>query len=106
MKPLPQSILLAAGLTHHAAAARKLWTASVGDLNNIIQTAYTIGNGKQAGMSQDIESLENTSLTTKIGLPLGIPGNDFVPINHDSLWRGGPFASSVRSLPVASVVAG
>ncbi len=61
MKPLTQSVLLAASLTHHVAAARKFWTASVGDLNNIIQTAYTIGNGKQAGMSQDVESLENTN---------------------------------------------
>ncbi|KAJ3495328.1 hypothetical protein NLG97_g3472 [Lecanicillium saksenae] len=75
MKASTLQTFLATGLTHHAVTARKFWTTSVGDVDNIIQTAYTIGNGKQAG------------------LPLGIPGNDIVPINHDSLWRGGPFTS-------------
>lgn len=30
-----------------------------------------------------------------IGMPLGIPGNDIVSINHDSLWTGGPFSNTV-----------
>lgn len=35
-------------------------------------------------------------MTTYIGLPLGIPGDDLLCLNDDSIWRGGPFANSVR----------
>ncbi|PWI65278.1 hypothetical protein PCL_07201 [Purpureocillium lilacinum] len=59
-----------------AVQARKLWTATPANVDNVLMTAYTIGNGKQAG------------------LPLGVPGDDIVFLNHDSLWRGGPFANS------------
>lgn len=41
--------LLIAGLASYGAAARKLWTATEADPTNILMTAYTIGNGKQAG---------------------------------------------------------
>ncbi|CAL5867505.1 uncharacterized protein PFLUO_LOCUS1724 [Penicillium psychrofluorescens] len=54
----------------------KLWTRKPANPNDILMSAYVVGNGKQGGM------------------PLGIPGNDIVSINHDSLWTGGPFSNT------------
>ncbi|KAL7806846.1 glycoside hydrolase family 95 protein [Trichoderma aethiopicum] len=63
-------------MSQAGAAARKFWTSKPADPGNVLMTAYTIGNGRQGGLS------------------LGIPGNDLLCLNDDSLWRGGPFANS------------
>ncbi|KAK5996320.1 putative alpha-fucosidase A [Cladobotryum mycophilum] len=55
--------------------AKRLWATQPADPNNIIMTAYPIGNGKLGA------------------LPLGTVGQDIVVLNEHSLWSGGPFQS-------------
>ncbi|TFB01383.1 putative alpha-fucosidase A [Trichoderma ghanense] len=70
------AVASALAMSQTGVAARKFWTSKPADPGNVLMTAYTIGNGRQGG------------------LPLGIPGNDLLCLNDDSLWRGGPFANS------------
>ncbi|ETR98680.1 hypothetical protein M419DRAFT_38400 [Trichoderma reesei RUT C-30] len=70
------AVVAVLAMSQTGVAARKFWTFKPADPGNVLMTAYTIGNGRQGG------------------LPLGIPGNDLLCLNDDSLWRGGPFANS------------
>ena len=58
------------------ALAKNLWSATPVNANDFIREAYPLGNGR-LGV-----------------LPAGIPGNDVVNINLDSLWYGGPFQNA------------
>ena len=51
----------------------QFWSTSPADTNVLIQQAYPLGNGRLAA------------------LPAGVPSNDIVNLNLDSLWYGGPF---------------
>lgn len=70
------AVLAALAMSQTGVAARKFWTSKPADPGNVLMTGFTIGNGRQGG------------------LPLGIPGDDLLCLNDDSIWRGGPFANS------------
>ncbi|KFY55223.1 hypothetical protein V497_07111 [Pseudogymnoascus sp. VKM F-4516 (FW-969)] len=53
-----------------------LWSSSPATFGNLIKETYPIGNGRLGAM------------------PFGPPGAEKVVLNIDSLWSGGPFASS------------
>ncbi|PSR97775.1 Six-hairpin glycosidase-like protein [Coniella lustricola] len=72
-------------LVHHGilrAAARSLWSAapatygSSSDDDYILKTGYLLGSGKLGA------------------IPFGPPGGETLVLNLDSLWSGGPFAST------------
>ncbi|KAA8568952.1 hypothetical protein MFRU_017g01210 [Monilinia fructicola] len=52
---------------------KSLWSTQQASFENIIKTAYPIGNGQLAA------------------LPFGEPGSEKLNLNRDSLWSGGPF---------------
>ncbi|KAL6796672.1 glycoside hydrolase family 95 protein [Trichoderma sp. SZMC 28012] len=70
------AVVAALAMSQTGVAARKFWTSKPADPGNVLMTGFTIGNGRQGG------------------LPLGIPGDDLLCLNDDSIWRGGPFANS------------
>lgn len=61
-------------------AAKSLWSDSPGNYENLIETAFPLGNGRLGAM------------------PLGMYDKEIVNLNVDSLWRGGPFEDKVCSL--------
>ncbi|OAG09857.1 glycoside hydrolase family 95 protein-like protein [Paraphaeosphaeria sporulosa] len=66
-------ILLATG----PCTAKSLWSSlPATNYANVIREAYLLGNGKLGAM------------------PFGSPGNEKIILNVDSLWSGGPFAST------------
>ncbi|KAL5083537.1 hypothetical protein Trisim1_001349 [Trichoderma cf. simile WF8] len=67
--------LIALAACAQGASARKLWATEPADPDNIIMSAYPLGNGKLGAM------------------PLGLVGEDIVVLNEHSLWSGGPFES-------------
>lgn len=58
------------------AAGKALWSSQPAVTSDFIRTAYVLGNGKLGAM------------------PLGAAGSDYVNLNVDSLWTGGPFENS------------
>ncbi|KAK0757339.1 LOW QUALITY PROTEIN: hypothetical protein N5P37_010060 [Trichoderma harzianum] len=72
------AVVAALAMSQTGVAARKFWTSKPADPGNVLMTGFTIGNGRQGG------------------LPLGIPGDDLLCLNDDSIWRGGPFANSMN----------
>ncbi|KFY14695.1 hypothetical protein V492_02453 [Pseudogymnoascus sp. VKM F-4246] len=56
--------------------AKGLWSSTPATFENLIKETYPIGNGRLGAM------------------PFGPPGAEKVVLNIDSLWSGGPFASS------------
>ncbi|RFU28792.1 hypothetical protein B7463_g7548, partial [Scytalidium lignicola] len=73
--------------------AKQLWANEPADPDNIMMTAYPLGNGKLGA------------------LPLGTVGQDIVVLNEHSLWAGGPFQNSSYiggnpTSPVYSALAG
>ncbi|QSZ36903.1 hypothetical protein DSL72_008993 [Monilinia vaccinii-corymbosi] len=55
---------------------KSLWSTQPASFENIIKSAYPIGNGQLAA------------------LPFGEPGSEKLSLNRDSLWSGGPFGDS------------
>ncbi|CCD42397.1 glycoside hydrolase family 95 protein [Botrytis cinerea T4] len=66
---------------------KSLWSTQPAAYQDIIRTAYPIGNGQLAA------------------LPFGTPGSEKLNLNKDSLWNGGPFgdASYIGGNPNSSV---
>ncbi|KAL1303302.1 hypothetical protein AAFC00_006707 [Neodothiora populina] len=74
-------------------SAKRLWSSQPASFNDIIKTAFPIGNGQLAA------------------LPFGKPGHEKFSLNRDSLWSGGPFENASYdggnpSAPVASALPG
>ncbi|KAH8811188.1 glycoside hydrolase family 95 protein [Xylogone sp. PMI_703] len=57
---------------------KQLWSNEPAAEDNIIMTAYPVGNGKLAHLA----------------MPLGTVGTDIIVLNEHSLWSGGPFQNS------------
>lgn len=75
-------------------AGKSLWSEKPGTYEDLITTAYPLGNGALGGRVL-FNSNTNSNITT--AMPLGAYGKEIVNLNIDSLWRGGPFESSVRT---------
>lgn len=92
-----KAIVAALAIGQTGVAARKFWTSKPADPGNVLMTGYTIGNGRQGGKEiEDSGSDYSWLINVRVGLPLGIPGDDLLCLNDDSVWRGGPFSNSVR----------
>jgi alpha-L-fucosidase 2 len=61
------------------ATAKWLWSSSPANASDIMRQTYPLGNGRLGFM------------------PAGSPGSEFVTINLDSLWAGGPFENASYS---------
>ncbi|GAB7356367.1 hypothetical protein MBLNU459_g7152t1 [Dothideomycetes sp. NU459] len=75
MKALLETVLLCS-LYACAANAKGLWSSQPAAFQNVIKTAYPVGNGQLGA------------------LPFGHPGSEKLSLNRDSLWSGGPFENS------------
>ncbi|KAF7872045.1 uncharacterized protein EAF02_009150 [Botrytis sinoallii] len=66
---------------------KSLWSTQPAVYQDLIRTAYPIGNGQLAA------------------LPFGTPGSEKLNLNRDSLWNGGPFedANYIGGNPNSSV---
>jgi hypothetical protein len=81
--------------------AKQLWSKEPAAEDNIIMTAYPVGNGKLGGKCSQFTSIYRSCsvyghLRVCAALPLGTVGRDIVVLNEHSLWSGGPFQSRVR----------
>lgn len=61
------------------ATAKWLWSSSPANASDIMRQTYPLGNGRLGFM------------------PAGNPGSEFITINLDSLWTGGPFENASYS---------
>ncbi|KAF2634401.1 alpha-fucosidase [Massarina eburnea CBS 473.64] len=67
------AFLTAASMTIAQTQPKLLWSTTPAPYDNIIRTAYPLGNGRLGA------------------LPYGPPGAESLSLNIDSLWSGGPF---------------
>ena len=74
MQLLLSSLVLLSSLG--ISSAKSLWSTVPANFSTIIQTAFPVGNGRLAA------------------LPFGLPGQEKLSLNRDSLWSGGPFENS------------
>lgn len=70
------SIVALGLLSNPLANAKRLWSTIPASSQDIIRTAYPLGNGRLGAM------------------PYGPPGFETINLNVDSLWSGGPFEVS------------
>jgi hypothetical protein len=90
------SVLLFAGVTANIVAnvqGKELWSSQPATTSDLIRTAYTLGNGRLGGRIFFL-CFFSFKLTVS-AMPLGGVGSDYVNLNVDSLWTGGPFENSV-----------
>lgn len=90
--------LIALAVCAQGASSRKLWATEPADPDNIIMTAYPLGNGKLGGWCGNRFHFKTRRLMLiNLAMPLGLVGEDIVILNEHSLWSGGPFESPVSS---------
>lgn len=98
--------LLATVLVHGAVAAnlfvaaqgKELWSSQPATTSDFIRTAYLLGNGKLGGKGRLFLHCAARTRADWLAMPLGAIGSDYVNLNVDSLWSGGPFENSVRTI--------
>lgn len=81
---------------------KQLWSSQPAVTSDFIRTAYLLGNGRLGGKPQGLPLGDSCKALTGLAMPLGGVGSDYVNLNIDSLWSGGPFENLVRQTKTPS----